>query len=371
MIEFRIMAELEKDIDGKLDKHQYGNTKGSSTTHYLIKLTDEAFKNTDVGKATTAITIDYSKAFDYVHHDILINKIIKLGVRGGVTKLIISFLCNRKHCTKFNGITSEFLNITSGVPQGTVGGPRLFVILINGVKCPLVSNYKFVDDKTLAYSYTGNATNILQEALNIEEKETENDKMIINAKKCHSITFNYSSKNTPPQNLTLNDNTIQEVEKVKLLGIIISKDLKWKENTALICNKVNRQFYMLYKLKQFGYTEDDLLIAWTTIIRPLTEYATPLWHSGLSETDKRKIESLQKRALAIIFGIQYIDNNRYYMINKETSPYNEALHKLQLPSLQERREILTGKFALQTMKNEKHSDIFQEKQEQEINLRNK
>ena len=195
--------------------------------------------------------------------------------------------------------------------------------------------------------------------------------MIINAKKCHSITFNYSSKNTPPQNLTLNDNTIQEVEKVKLLGIIISKDLKWKENTALICNKVNRQFYMLYKLKQFGYTEDDLLIAWTTIIRPLTEYATPLWHSGLSETDKRKIESLQKRALAIIFGIQYIDNNRYYMINKETSPYTEALQKLQLPSLQERREILTGKFALQTMKNEKHSDIFQEKQEQEINLRNK
>ena len=110
------MIELEKDIKGKLDNDQYGNTKGSSTRHYLIKLTDEAYINTDIGKVTTAVTIDYSKVFDYVSHDILIE------VRGSVIKMIISFLCNRKHCTKFNGIKSEFENITSGVPQGTVGG---------------------------------------------------------------------------------------------------------------------------------------------------------------------------------------------------------------------------------------------------------
>ena len=60
MIESKIMTELEKDIKGKLDNDQYGNTKGSSTTHYLIKLTDEAYRSTDNGKATTAVTIDYS-----------------------------------------------------------------------------------------------------------------------------------------------------------------------------------------------------------------------------------------------------------------------------------------------------------------------
>ena len=56
------MSELEKDIKGKLDNTQYGNCRGSSTTHYLVKLTDQAFKSTDKGHATTAITIDYSKA---------------------------------------------------------------------------------------------------------------------------------------------------------------------------------------------------------------------------------------------------------------------------------------------------------------------
>ena len=372
MIESIMMKELEKDTKGKLDDDQYGNTKGSSTTHYLIKLTDEAYRNTDIGKATTAVTIDYSKAFDYVHHDVLIDKLIKLEVRGSVIKMITSFLSNRQHCTKVNGIRSEFTTITSGVPQGTVSGPRLFVILINGEEESLVSTFKFVDDKTLAYSYTGNATFLLQEALNKEGKQTEKDKMLINANKCNIINFNFSAKNIPPQNLTLNNNPIQVVEKIKLLGVIISNDLKWTENTSLICYKVNRRFYILCKLKkQFGFTRYELLIAWTTILRPLTEYAAPLWHSGLSETDRKKIETLQKKALGIIVGIKYIDNKRYYMVNNEPLSYENALNELGLNSLEQRREILTSKFALQTMKNEKHKNLFQEKEYHARNMRNK
>ena len=371
MIEFIMMIELEKDIRGKLDNDQYGNTKGSSTTHYLIKLTDEAFRNTDIGKATTAVTIDYSKAFDYVSHDILIEKLIKLEVRGSVIKMIISFLCNRKHCTKFNGIKSEFENITSGVPQGTVGGPRLFVILINGIKSPIVSNFKFVDDKTLAYSYYGNATNVLQDALDIEERETKMDKMIINSKKCNVINFNFSKNNTPPQNLTLNDNAIQIANKIILLGVVLTIDLKWTENTSLICDKVNRKYYILSTLKKFGFTRSELLIAWKTILRPLTEYAAPLWHSGLTDADCKRLESLKKKALGMIFGIKFKDNKIYYTINNELLNYEQALKVLGLTSLEERREILTSKFALQTMNNERHRNIFQMKEDHGLNLRKK
>ena len=88
--EKKIIAEL--DIDTKetlIDPTQYGNSKGCSTTHYLTKMMDEAFKNTDVGLATTAITIDYSKAFDLVDHSVLIGKLLELGVRGKLIKIII------------------------------------------------------------------------------------------------------------------------------------------------------------------------------------------------------------------------------------------------------------------------------------------
>ena len=92
MIETVIMKELEKDLIGKRDPDQFGNCKGCSTTHALIRITNEAFNSTDKGGATTAVTIDYSKAFDFVDHTVLVEKLIELEVRPNIINLIISFL---------------------------------------------------------------------------------------------------------------------------------------------------------------------------------------------------------------------------------------------------------------------------------------
>ena len=362
MIETMMIAELDIDTKSKLDSDQYGNRKGCSTTHYLINLTDEAYMSTDKGKATTAVTIDYSKAFDYVDHEVLIKKLIKLNVRVSIIKLIVSFLQNRSHCTKFSNQISEFETITCGVPQGTVGGPKLFVILIDGAKCDIVSSFKFVDDKTLSYSYSGNPTDVLQTALAIEDRETAKDKMLINPDKCNAITWNFSQNNTPPQNLILNGNIIPSVSKIKLLGVIITDDLKWSENTLHVCSKVNRKLFILCLLKQFGFTREELVIAWTTIIRPVTEYAAPLWHSGLTDSDIYKLERLQKRALGIILGVTYLENKRYYRFNYQLLSYECVLEKLGLISLSERRNFLTNNFAIQTLKKGIHADMFKEKE---------
>ena len=310
IIEKVIVSELDKDIKGKLDNTQYGNCRGSSTTHYLIKMTDQAFKSADKGNATTAITIDYSKAFDFVDHNVLIQKLVQLGVRSNIIKLLVSFLTDRSHNTHIFGKRSEFLSITCGVPQGTVSGPKLFVILINGDKCNFVTNLKFVDDKTLVHSYSGDPTKTLQEALNIELEGTIKDKMIINESKCHAFTINFSKNNTSPQNLKLNDKVIEPVDKIKLLGVFLTNDLKWSENTSNICKKVNQRLYLVRRLKHFGLHTDELIKAWMSMLRPITEYAVPLWHSGLTDADSKKIEFLQKNALGIIFGCVYIDNKR-------------------------------------------------------------
>ena len=371
MIENVMVCELEGDTKGKINDTQYGNCKGSSTTHYLLKLMDQAYKSTDKGHATTAITIDYSKAFDYVNHDVLIQKLVVLGVRKRVIKLIISFLSNRSHSTCIQGNKSEYVNITCGVPQGTVTGPRLFVILINDDKCDFLSNYKFVDDKTLALSYSGNQTETLQRALDIESTHTVENKMTINENKCNVIEFNFSKKNKSPESLTLNGNNIQTVDKLKLLGVILTKDLKWYENTSYICSKVNRKLYILRKLKDFGLHSEELVNAWVSILRPNTEYAVPLWHSGLTLFDVNRLEKIQKRALGIIFGTVYIENKRYYKVGNNQLSYDESLQFLGLTTLSYRREALTHKFALQTIKNEKHKDLFIKKKCHGFNTRNK
>ncbi len=186
----------------------------------------------------------------------------------------------------------------------------MFTILIKGVKNPNVLDLKFVDDKTLAYSYSGDVTPFLQNVLNIENSETIKDKMVINEAKCNIIHFNFSSKNSPPQKLTLNNNEIVSVDRIKLLGVTITNDLRWRENTAEIVKKVNRKFYQLCKLKQFGVKQEERLATWKTLIRPITEYAAPLWHNGLLEVDSRKLENLQKKAFGLILGTVYIDYKR-------------------------------------------------------------
>ena len=102
---------------------------------------------------------------------------------------------------------------------------------------------------------------------------------------------------------------------------------------------------MLSRLKAFNVSRQDLVKIWTCFIRPSTEYVAPLWHSSLSVKDNMKIERLQKRALRIIMGRDY-------------PGYELALEALNLPSLKDRREQLTSKFANSVLKSQRHRNLL-------------
>ena len=170
--------------------------------------------------------------------------------------------------------------------------------------------------------------------------------------------------------MKLNDKVIEPVDTIKLLGVYLTNDLKWSVNTANICKKVNQRLYLVRKLKQFGLQKDELITAWRSIVRPVTEYAIPFWHSGLTETDCNKIELLQKKALGIILGCVYIDFKRYYSFDDDILSYEQALQKLSLTTLNERREVLTIKFAIDTARNKRHNDFFIKQPTQSITTRN-
>ena len=142
-------------------------------------------------------------------------------------------------------------------------------------------------------SYSGDPT----KCSNHWNAETIKDKTKINEAKCNNIYSNFSSTNTPPQNLTLNNNEIISVDRIKLLGVTLTSDLRWKENTAEIIKKVNKRYYQLCRLKQFGVKQEERLTTWKVLIQPITEYAAPLWHTSLLECDKLRLETSRKRDL--------------------------------------------------------------------------
>ena len=91
--------------------------------------------------------------------------------------------------------------------------------------------------------------------------------------------------------------------------------------------------YILNKLKKYGLTVEELIVIWMTILRPLTEYVAPVWHSGLTKGDSQLLESMQKWALGIILGVKYKDNRRLYKFNNGTLRYEEVLEKIGLVPL--------------------------------------
>ena len=113
-------------------------------------------------------------------------------------------------------------------------------------------------------------------------------------------------------------------------------------------------------MKSFGATRDDLVKIWTTILRPCAEYASPVWHPGLTLSDSQNLEKLQKTALAIILGRCYVNFKPHYKIDNKLVTYQEALKILRLETLKQRREDLVTKFAKDILKSSAHRTMLPE-----------
>ena len=174
--------------------------------------------------------------------------------------------------------------------------------------------------------------------------------MKINPSKCAVLNYKFSELPCTLPPLTIDDIQLKVQHSVTLLGTKLTDDLKWTNNTDMIITKCSAKIYMLSRLKAFNVSRQDLVKIWTCFIRPSTEYVAPLWHSSLSIAENMKIERLQKRALRIILGMDY-------------PGYERALKVLNLPSLTDRREQLTIKFAKSVLKSQRHRDLLPQKRQ--------
>jgi len=134
---------------------------------------------------------------------------------------------------------------------------------------------------------------------------------------------------TQPPPLQLNGQPIERVNTKKLMGLHTSDTLTWNEHISAICSKAAKRLHFLKLLKRTAMSIDDLIYYYTTDIRPFTEYACVVWRTSLTKGQTLQLESIQKRALKIIFGNNTVD-------------VTHALNSL--PSLSERRDVLTKQF---------------------------
>ena len=197
-----------------------------------------------------------------------------------------------------------------GVPQGTLLGPKCFLVYINDLET-IVPLYKYVDDSTLFEICHRKSESVLQHSVDVAVRWTVHNDMQINSDKSKEVLISFMQdpefRNTVPR-LTIYGNEINNVQHAKRLGVTIFSDLTWNKHVVNIITKAGKRVYMLYQLKRAGIGQHDLVTIHVSVIRPVLEYACPVWHTNLNRHLTESIETVQKRALNCIYpGYEYAD----------------------------------------------------------------
>ena len=138
----------------------------------------------------------------------------------------------------------------------------------------------------------------------------------------------------------MTDNVVERVHVFKFLGVLLDDNLKWDSHVDAVCAKASIRLHLLKILKRCSLNSDDLLYFYTTVIRPILEYACPAWHNSLTNEQSRQIESVQKRALSIIFGHTW-------------GHYDQLCSDKQILTLHNRRTELSKSFFNQSVLDKK------------------
>ena len=205
----RLINFVEKN--NILSEHQYGFRKNRSTELAIIEFIDKITKAIDKGQYTIGIFLDLSKAFDTINHSILIKKLEYYGIRGVALKWFENYLANRKQIVKYNDTKSEAMTITSGVPQGSILGPLLFLLYINDIQncSKLVSKILFADDTNIFHSHSclKELNLIMQDEINKIADWISSNKLSLNTSKTKFILFKSSNKRIKHNTIiSINDN---------------------------------------------------------------------------------------------------------------------------------------------------------------------
>lgn len=274
---------------------QHGFRRKRSCETQLLDFIDDITRNMEDGKQTDVLVMDFSKAFDKVSHSLLVHKLHHYGIRGNINTWIENFLHDRTQAVLVEGSSSPFCEVESGVPQGSVLGPSLFLYYINDMPLGLSSRLRLFADDTIAYLTVSNTTDAetLQSDLDKLASWEEKWKMVFHPEKCNVISITRKRKTTKCD-YKLHGHILESVNSVKYLGCNITNDLKWNEHISKICNKANGTLGFLKRNLNIGSTSVKEK-AYKSLVRPTVEYASSVW-DPYQQTSINRLEMVQRRA---------------------------------------------------------------------------
>ena len=368
---------IADDMKLKMDPSQYGNQHHTSIQHYLVKMLHKILTELDGTKggnfAVVASLIDWKEAFPRQCPRLGVEAFLKMGVRPSLIPMLINFFQGRKMQVKWHGKFSEVKHLNGSGPQGSTIGLLEYLAQSNNNADTVgeEERFKFLDDLSIlevvnlltigisTYDFKQHVASDIPEgsgfveAYNLKSQNyindisdwTKNQKMKLNLNKSNIMIFNPSKKYKFTTRVKMQDHTLPVITKTKLLGTIITDDLKWNENTRKIVKQANQRLQILRKSTEFTSSIDDLKTIYIAYVRSILEQSSVLWGSSLTDENKCDLERVQKNSCRIILGERYEN-------------YENALKEICLETLEERRKVLALKFGNNCLYNVKTQNLF-------------
>ena len=318
-----------------LTDSQHGFREGRSCLTNLLETLETWMEILDQKDGLDVAYLDFRKAFDLVSHQHLLYKMSKYGITQQVLNWVTSFLHERTQRVVIRGTASEPFDVTSGVPQGSVLGPVLFLIYINDLPLEVISPVSLFADDSKVFSRiiseknkkrntkkgisNINGNEILQRDLDNIGEWADRWKMEFNVDKCKIMHLGYTN---PKHTYSMGGADLTVTSKEKDLGVLIDDELKFDSHIKEIVNKANRMLGLI-KIAFAGIDKVMFKNIYPVLIRPQLEYCVQVWSPHLVK-DIKLLEGVQRRATKLVPELRNL-------------PYEERLERLELTTLTQRR----------------------------------
>ena len=301
------------DMHGLLVNQQFGFRKGRSTEDQLLLTYSEIIAEVDRGNVVDVLFLDISKAFDQVSHELILEKLTSLGVGEQLIRWIEQFLCGRQMFVTVGGQSSSPVEVRSGVPQGSVLGPLLFLVYVNyvahDINCPW---FAFADDFKLYLAqpreHGGGRMHQLQDALDTVCERSRSWNLKLNPNKCVAMRFGTGSQevNTGAVGCyTLQNVELRWVNVHRDLGIMVDSKLKFHFHINTVVRKASAVANQILR-GTVCRSPDFMVPLFVSHVRPLLDYCSTVWNLGYLG-DTRKLEAIQRRWTREVDGMEGLE----------------------------------------------------------------
>ena len=309
---------------------QHGFRSGLSCETQLVEFIHDLSRNCYQGHQTDVLVMDFSKAFDKVGHDRLLSKLTHYGITGHTHEWIRGWLTNRRQRVVIDGESSDLVHVTSGVPQGSVLGPCLFLLFINDLAEDLESIVRLFADDTIAYLTIDSQSdaNRLQKDLDRLATWGINWQMEFHPEKCQVLRVTKKLKPSFSGSYLLNGHQLEIVDKAKYLGVTIQSDLRWDTHVTNITNKANSTLAVLKRNVRVS-SKTIKASAYKALVRPHLEYCSSVWDPPTKKLSNQ-VEMVQRRSA------RWVNSN--YRTGPNTTGPSKMIKDLEWPPLETRRQ---------------------------------